>query len=449
MMSQVKLYNSYTDQVENFKPLKNNEVSIYYCGPTVYNDVHLGNFRPTITFDVLARLFKELGYNVKMVSNYTDIDDKIINQAKLENKSEKELSTFYIQEYEKLLNKLNVEPLYEHPLASDYITKMSVFIYELMSTGYAYKKGNDIFFRVSKVKDYGKLSNQTIENLISGKRIETNADKESPLDFVLWKLTNDEGIKFDTIIGRGRPGWHTECVCMVNSVFKSSLIDIHGGGFDLKFPHHENEIAQSIAHNSTHLANYWMHVGFLMTNGEKMSKSLNNSILAKDVLTRHTPNAVRFFFLSTPYRSPVNYEEDILDSFDEKDKKLLSSLKKAKYRLLLHSYHNDKQYSSELYDEFISYLCDDLKTSNAITVIEKCVKNLNQLLAEREPNLENIKLMYNTLLRLCSILGLKFTIPPLTSIDVNLYNSYIKFLEKRDFNNSDRLRVELVQKGIL
>ena len=448
-MNTIKLYNSYTGKIEEFKPIKEREVNIYYCGPTVYNYVHLGNFRPTVTFDVLSRVFKEVGYNVKLVSNYTDIDDKIIKQAKIENKTEKQLSEFYIEAYEELLDKLNVEKLYAHPKASEYIEKMAIFIDELKNMGYAYYKNNDTFFRINKVLNYGKLSKQTIKDLESGKRIEENSDKESPLDFVLWKLTDDEGIKFDTLVGRGRPGWHTECVCMVNSIFHSPLIDIHGGGFDLKFPHHENEIAQSLAHNGTILANYWMHCGFLLTNGEKMSKSLGNSILAKDVLNRHTANAVRLFFLSTPYRSPVNYEEEILNSFDDKDKKIHTSLKKAKYKLQLEKYKFNNLIDKDIYNEFISYLCDDLKTSNAITILERCLKNLNSLLAKKDSDNNDILLTYNTILKLSSILGLRFIIEDLTNDDISNFNLYNEARNNKDYEKSDIYRNKLIEKGIL
>lgn len=448
-MNTIKLYNSYTGKIEEFKPIKEREVNIYYCGPTVYNYVHLGNFRPTVTFDVLSRVFKEVGYNVKLVSNYTDIDDKIIKQAKIENKTEKQLSEFYIEAYEELLDKLNVEKLYAHPKASEYIEKMAIFIDELKNMGYAYYKNNDTFFRINKVLNYGKLSKQTIKDLESGKRIEENSDKESPLDFVLWKLTDDEGIKFDTLVGRGRPGWHTECVCMVNSIFHSPLIDIHGGGFDLKFPHHENEIAQSLAHNGTILANYWMHCGFLLTNGEKMSKSLGNSILAKDVLNRHTANAVRLFFLSTPYRSPVNYEEEILNSFDDKDKKIHTSLKKAKYKLQLEKYKFNNLIDKDIYNEFISYLCDDLKTSNAITILERCLKNLNSLLAKKDSDNNDILLTYNTILKLSSILGLRFIIDDLTNDDISNFNLYNEARNNKDYEKSDIYRKKLIEKGIL
>ena len=302
----ISLYDSYQGKRREFVPLDENEVDIYYCGPTVYNYVHLGNFRPTITFDLLTRFMDECGYQVKCVSNYTDIDDKIIKEAQKEGKSEKDLSEFYIKAYEDCLDQLHILPLYNHPKASQYINIRASFIKDLVDKGYAYQADDDIYFRVNKIKDYGTLSKQNIDDLVAGSRIDVNSHKENPLDFALWKLTKDDGIKFDTVVGTGRPGWHTECVVMVNSVFHKPLIDIHGGGFDLKFPHHENEIAQSEAGHNTHLANYWRHVGFLLTNGTKRSKSLGNSILAKDVLARHSGNAVRSFFYSTHSRAPIN-----------------------------------------------------------------------------------------------------------------------------------------------
>ena len=448
-MRQVKIYDSYRGKIEEFKPLKDGEVSIYYCGPTVYNHMHLGNFRTVITFDLLTRVLKEIGYNVKTVSNYTDIDDKIIKAASEEKISEKNLSSLYIKEYEILLDKLNILPLYAHPKASEYIEKMTLFINDLIKSGYAYKKGNDIFFRVSKVEEYGKLSKQTVDDLVSGSRIDVNLNKENPLDFILWKLTDDDGIKFDTIIGKGRPGWHTECVCMVNEVFSSPIIDIHGGGFDLKFPHHENEIAQSIAHNGTKLANYWMHCGFLMTNGEKMSKSLNNSMYAKDVLSRHTGNVVRMFFYSTSYRSPINYDEDVLSSIDDKDKKIYASLKKAIYRLALSNYKENETIDTADYEEFLSYLLDDLKVTKSVTVLEKKLNELNSLLAGGKSSLDDICRVKNTVLKMTSLLGLSYPVESLKDEDIAVYNSYIKARDEKDYVRSDSLRKILIEKGIL
>lgn len=447
-MRTIKLYDTYEGKLREFHPIDEKEVDIYYCGPTVYNYVHLGNFRPTVTFDLLSRFLKECGYDVKCVSNYTDIDDKIIKQAKLEGKSEKELSEFYIKAYEDCLDKLNIMPLYCHPKASEYINMMASFIKDLEDSGCAYQGGDDIYFSVECDKSYGALSKQNVSDLVSGARIEVNTKKKNPLDFALWKLTDDDGIKFDTIIGRGRPGWHTECVVMVNNVFHKPLIDIHGGGFDLKFPHHENEIAQSEAHNHTRLANYWMHVGFLLTNGVKMSKSLGNSILAKDVLQRHSGNAIRLFFLTTHYRAPVNYTEENLLAMDKLAKKYETCLKKASSKLQLASKEGGSIIKED-YEAFMDALSNDLNVANAMSVIDKEVKEINSLLPKKDADLERLDDLFVTMKKLFDILGLKFDLPSITEEDRKLVEEYNQARIEKDFKKSDELRPLLMEKGLL
>lgn len=447
-MRKIKLYDTYEGKLREFKPIDEKEVDIYYCGPTVYNYVHLGNFRPTVTFDLLSRFLKEVGYEVKCVSNYTDIDDKIIKEAKKENKSEKELSEFYIKAYEDCLDKLNIMPLYCHPKASEYINNMASFIKTMMDSNIAYQSKDDIFFSIDTDKTYGNLSKQKVEDLVSGSRIDINSNKKNPLDFALWKLTDDDGIKFDTIIGRGRPGWHTECVVMVNDVFKKPLIDIHGGGFDLKFPHHENEIAQSEAVNHTRLANYWMHVGFLLTNGIKMSKSLGNSILAKDVLSRHSGNAVRLFFLSTHYRAPINYTEENLDNADKQINKYLAAFKKATYKLELNSSIDGKLIEDE-YEASMSALADDLNVSNCMTVVDKLSKAINSESMKKDADYQHLADLLYTFTRITNILGLIFDIPSLTEEDKENYNLYNQARENKDYATSDIYRKKLLEKGIL
>lgn len=448
MKRKIQLFDTYEGKLREFVPIDENEVDIYYCGPTVYNYVHLGNFRPTVTFDLLTRVLTECGYQVKCVSNYTDIDDKIIKEAKKENKSEKDLSLFYIKAYEDCLNKLNILPLYDHPKASEYITKMASFIHQLEDNGSAYQSGDDIYFRVNTVPSYGSLSKQKISDLVSGSRIDVSDKKENPLDFALWKLTDDDGIKFDTEIGTGRPGWHTECVVMVNSVFHKPLIDIHGGGFDLKFPHHENEIAQSEALNHTRLANYWMHVGFLLTNGVKMSKSLGNSILAKDVLTRHSGNAIRLFFQLTHYRAPVNYTEENLNSFDKLNNRYFSSLRKA-FNLLSLNHIENGAILNDKYDAFMDALCDDLNVANAMTVFDSLIKEVNTLTMKKDADLNHLSDCYTTLMKFACILGLSYEFKPLTEEDIQLLNEYNKAREEKDFKKSDELRPALMEKGLL
>lgn len=447
-MRTIKLYDTYEGKLREFKPINENEVDIYYCGPTVYNYVHLGNFRPTVTFDLLTRFLIECGYDVKCVSNYTDIDDKIIKQAKIEGKSEKELSEFYIAAYEDCLDKLNILPLYCHPKASEYIDKMASFIKDLEDNSIAYQGGDDIYFSVDSVKEYGALSKQNISDLVSGARIDVNTKKKNPLDFALWKLTDDDGIKFDTVIGRGRPGWHTECVVMVNNVFNKPLIDIHGGGFDLKFPHHENEIAQSIAHNHTRLANYWMHVGFLLTNGVKMSKSLGNSTLAKDVLDRHSGNAIRLFFETTHYRAPVNYTEENLSAMDKLNNKYETCLKKTSAKLQLSSVVETSLISKD-YDEFMNALASDLNVSNALSVIDRETKEINSMIMKKDADLLQLSSLFNTMLKLLSILGLKYDLPSITDEDKKLVEEYNTARNEKNFAKSDELRPILMEKGLL
>lgn len=448
MKRKVYLYDSYEGKEREFIPIDEDNVDIYYCGPTVYNYVHLGNFRPTVTFDLLTRFLREVGYNVRCVSNYTDIDDKIIKEAIKEKKTEKELSTFYIKAYEDCLDKLNILPLYDHPKASEYIDKMASFIQDLIDKGAAYKADDDIYFRVNEIKDYGHLSHQRLEDLEAGKRIDINSNKEDPMDFALWKLTDDEGIKFDTILGRGRPGWHTECVVMVNSVFKRPLIDIHGGGFDLKFPHHENEIAQSKAENNTRLANYWMHVGFLLTDGVKMSKSLGNSILAKDVLSRFSGNAVRLFFLSSHYRAPVNYTEENLAQAEKQVTKYISTLKRGDYLLQIQGVTSDAIDPSD-YESFMDALAHDLNMANGLKVIDKETKEINTILMSKEKDYANLATLINTYKKLLSITGFNISYKPLTEEDKKIYLLYQEARAKKDYETSDKYRAHLLELGLL
>ena len=308
----IKLYNSLTNKVEEFKPIKEGEVSCYVCGPTVYNYVHVGNLRPVVVFDVLRRLFIHLGYKVTFISNFTDIDDKIIKQAKIENISEAEIAEKYIKAFELAREGVNsLKPDYQ-PRVTHTMGLIIDFISELINKGYAYEVDGDVYFRVTKVENYGCLSNMKVDDLVVGARIEENSKKESPLDFALWKKT-EEGVKFESPWSNGRPGWHSECVVMINSLIEDGHIDIHGGGFELKFPHHENEIAQQVAIKGHKIANYWMHNGFINVDNVKMSKSLGNVILANDYINLYGGNVVRFLLVNTHYRVPVNFSSDLVD----------------------------------------------------------------------------------------------------------------------------------------
>lgn len=450
MAKKFKFFDTYSSSLVDFVPLKEGEVSIYYCGPTVYNYAHIGNLRPVITFDLLFRVLKEAGYKVRMISNYTDIDDKIIKEAIKENKTEKEISSFYIEQYEKNLKDLNILPLENHPRVSNYIDEIVDFIEKIIENGHAYKAHGDVYFRVSDfASTYGNLSKMKIDDLVSGARISKDDSKESPLDFALWKYTDDEGIKFDTKLGLGRPGWHTECVVMINSYFKTPLIDIHGGGFDLKFPHHENEMVQSMAYSGTRLANYWMHCGFILMNNEKMSKSLGNIVLAKDAIAKFGGNAIRHLFLSTYYRSPINFTEQAITTSVNEVKKYETIYRKLEAKKQLNSLSLSSNLDEGIYEAFMEHLLNDLNVSNAFTELEKTVKSANVLLRKNDIDLEEFSKVYNTFNKLISIIGFSFDELKITEEDKELYSKYMDARKNKDFETSDKYRPLLIEKGII
>ncbi len=445
----IKLYDTYQGNVREFVPIEEGKVSIYYCGPTVYNYVHIGNMRPVVTFDLLERVMKACGYEVHMISNYTDIDDKIINKALEENKTEKELSEFYIAAYEENLKGLNILPLEYHPRVSNYIPEIVDFISTIMDKGYAYKSNGDVYFSVSDDPQYGELSKMNVDDLISGSRIECNQAKKSPMDFALWKVTDDEGIKFDTKLGAGRPGWHTECVVMINSYFKKPTIDIHGGGFDLKFPHHENENAQNWAYSGNKLANYWMHVGFININNTKMSKSLGNTVLAKDVIEKYGGNVIRYLFLSTYYRSPINFSSEAIETAQVEVEKLRKFNEVFQVKFCLENLNPTDDFNQDYFDEFLGCLADDLNVSNAITVIDKVIKDGNKSLRNSRVKKEELFKCYNTFNKMLDILGIKFEKKVICDLDRQMYQDYLIAKKNKDYENSDKLREMLIEKGIL
>ncbi|MDE5855711.1 MAG: cysteine--tRNA ligase, partial [Anaeroplasmataceae bacterium] len=311
----LKIYNSLSNQIEEFIPIHQGKVNMYVCGPTVYNHIHIGNARPVVFYDMMKNYLEYLGYEVHYASNITDVDDKIINQAVAENKTEKEIAGYYEKCYFEAVEKLGSSKPEFIPHATEYIDEMISFIEELIKKEYAYEVDGDVFFRVKKIPNYGCLSNQVSEELEQGARISVNEKKENPLDFSLWKKT-EVGIKWKSPFGEGRPGWHTECVVMNHKLF-GNQIDIHGGGMDLKFPHHENEIAQNEAlyHNS--LAKYWMHVGRLEFEGQKMSKSLHNVIYVKDLENNKSGMIMRMVLVFTPYRNNFSYSQEIFDQYEK------------------------------------------------------------------------------------------------------------------------------------
>ncbi len=447
-MKEVKLFNSLGNKIETFVPLKENEVSMYFCGPTVYNDPHVGNFRPVIVGDILRRLFLRLGYKVTFVSNYTDVDDKIILRAKELGISEKELTEGVIKEYRHLVDEVGSLQPDITPKPTVYMDKIISYVDDLVKKGAAYEKDGDVYLRVKDIPEYGELSGNNIDDLESGARIDVNDKKEDPLDFALWKKT-DVGIKWDSPWGEGRPGWHTECCVMINSIFASQngYIDIHGGGFDLKFPHHENEIAQAKAHNGNKLARYWIHNGFINMNNQKMSKSLGNVILMKDVVSQYGGIPFRLMILAAHYRAPASFSEDTMKEATKKYNQLQASLKRAAITLQL-AHANLSDLKPLVDTKVVDALCDDLNTPNALSALYEENKALNVALSTKDMNVEEL---YNRFLLLYSdlgVLGIPNSYPLLTEDDINDYREYEEAKKAKDFAKSDEIRAKLIKKNI-
>lgn len=447
----MRLFNTLTNKKEEFKPIKEGKISIYICGPTVYNHAHIGNTRPMIVFDVLRRTFEYLGNDVTFVSNYTDVDDKIIKAAKAEGITEKELTDKYIKAYEDVRAGLNIEDPTYKPRVTETMPEIIDFIQALIDKGYAYEVDGDVYFRVTKVKEYGMLSGIKVEDLIAGASDRTLSEddkkKESTTDFALWKKTN-EGIQFDTPWSKGRPGWHTECVVMINKLFKDGKIDIHGGGQDLKFPHHENEIAQSMAYNGHPIANYWMHNQMINIDGEKMSKSLGNVLWAKDLIVEFGCNVFKWLMLSTHYRNPLNMTDDVIAGVRKEVSKVENATKNASlYLQVNHVPAHD--YKKETVDAMVNALEDDLNTSLALTQVLDQVKVLNQVMRVREKDNDVIATEYATLVKMGDVLGFLFEGTKLSEEDIALYEQWNAYKKEKNFDEADRVRKELTERGIL
>jgi cysteinyl-tRNA synthetase len=447
-MHELRIYNSLGNSVQTFVPIKPGEVSIYCCGPTVYNDPHIGNFRPVITFDVLRRLLIHLGYKVTFVSNYTDVDDKIINRAAELHITEKELTNKVIDEYRFLVTAVGALQPDFTPRPTVFMPEIIQYVSDLVKNGSAYVSDGDVYLRVRKIPDYGELSGNSVEDLESGARVAVGEKKEDPLDFALWKKTT-EGVNWPSEWSEGRPGWHTECCVMINTIFhaQNGLIDIHGGGFDLKFPHHENEMAQAKAHNHNKLANYWVHNGFINANNEKMSKSLGNVILMKDVVKEYGGLPFRLMVLAAHYRAPASFSEDTILEAQVKYQQLKESVKKASIVLQLKGL---KILDHRLSDEspFLDAICDDLNTPNALAILYEENKNLNNILRQKPLDYFLLHESLSKVRAYEEILGLGIVFPELTADDKRLYQEYDEAKGKKDFAKSDELRGILIKKGL-
>ena len=445
----MKLYNTKTLKVEEFKPIEEGKVNMYVCGPTVYNHAHIGNARPIVVFDTLRRVLEADGYKVKFVSNFTDVDDKIINKAKEEGVSENEIAERYIDAYNAVRRDLHVEPLDATPRVTETMDQMISFIDELVKNGNAYVADGEVYFSVDSVPGYGSLSHQNLEELHAGAsdREIDNGKKKNPLDFTLWKKT-EEGIKWDSPWGLGRPGWHTECVVMINDEFGDGPIDIHGGGKDLRFPHHENEVAQSEAVHHHGLANYWVHNGMLNLNGGKMSKSLGNIELAKDVIKELGFNVTRWLLLSVNYRDVLNYSPETIEAAKKEIERISAVLKQCEVKALT----NDKSLEGnldELYPAFLEAMNDDLNTPNAYKVIFDEVKVLNQTLRVREVDYAALADHYTSLKKMLDVLGIDIPAVQMSEEDKEIYKLWNEAKAAKDFEKADGYRAQLMEKGIL
>ncbi|MCQ2796614.1 MAG: cysteine--tRNA ligase [Bacilli bacterium] len=443
----IKLFNSLTNKKEVFKSIKPKMVSMYVCGSTVYDSPHIGNLRPVVVFDTLRRLFEYVGYKVTYVSNYTDIDDKIIKKAKEENTDEMSIANRYIKECEENIKGINaLKPTYT-PRVSENIEAIINYIDTLVKNNHAYVLDNDVYFKVDSVKNYGELSNINLEQLKVGARIEDTKGKKSPLDFALWKKT-DTGLKWKSPWSEGRPGWHTECVVMIDNIFKQSTIDIHGGGFDLKFPHHENEIAQAKAMHDAKLANYWLHNGFVTFEDDKMSKSLGNVILAKDAIRKYGGNVVRLALISSHYRAPVKFNDDTLQMAKSELNKIQTPYAQLAVLLQRNKINLDKLEPVKI-DNFVNALADDLNVSNALTILFDTLKIINNELRNKNADIKKLSNNFMMVKDMLYLLGLNLTYPVLTNEDLKLLENYEIARQNKDYQTSDKLRTILLNKKII
>ena len=452
----MKIFNTMTAKKEEFVPMDKNEVKIYACGPTVYNYIHIGNARPLCVFDVLRRYLEYRGYNVKFVQNFTDIDDKIIKRANEEGTTYDVISKKYIEEFWTDANGLNFKKATVHPKATENIDEIIKLISTLVENGYAYQAENDVYFRTLKFKEYGKLSHQPIEDLESGARIAIGEIKEDPLDFALWKGAKPGEPYWDSPWGKGRPGWHIECSAM-NRKYLGNTIDIHCGGKDLVFPHHENEIAQSECANGCTFANYWMHNGYINVDNVKMSKSLGNFKTVREIANVYGYEVIRYFLISSHYRSPINYSLDIIEQCKSALERLYTcrdSLDFAIKNAAEETKENDAELIAELdkrREQFITAMDDDLNTADGLAAIFELTKDINTKILDHDVSkavCEHAAKLYD---ELCDVLGILYNRKENT-LDSDIEALVEKRQEARknkDWATADKIRDELKAKGII
>ena len=455
----IKIYNTLTREKEVFQPLEEKKVKMYVCGPTVYNYIHIGNGRSTVSFDTVRRYFEYRGYTVDYLMNFTDVDDKIIRAAKELGTTAPEVAERFINAFNEDTAALNVKPATMNPRVMDHIEDIIAFIAALVEKGYAYPVNGDVYYRTRKFAHYGQLSDQSIDELEVGASQRTGEEqkiKEDPLDFALWKAAKGDEIAWESPWGAGRPGWHIECSVMATKHL-GETIDIHGGGQDLTFPHHENEIAQSEAKTGKTFANYWMHNGYVTIgeDEEKMSKSLGNFVTVHEMVKKVDPQVLRFFLATTQYRRPIKYSETTLHEAQTNLQKLRTTYENAKFRLnSSHNQASDEEVNAPVLEKFeerfIKEMDDDFNAANGITVVYELAKWLNLASEDPETDLALLAAGLAKFSEWLTIFGIYFVSEELLDEEIEqLINERIAARKAKDFARSDQIRDELKEQGII
>ena len=450
----MKIFNTLTRTKEELKTVEEGKVKIYACGPTVYNFIHIGNARPLCVFDVLRRFLEYIGYDVRFVQNFTDIDDKIIKRANEENLTYKQVSEKYIEEYWKDVKGMNVREATVHPKATENIDEIIDIVSTLIDKGYAYAVDGDVYFSPSKFSEYGKLSHQPLEDLEAGARIMVGEVKKEPMDFALWKSAKPGEPYWESPWGHGRPGWHIECSAMVRS-FLGNTIDIHCGGQDLIFPHHENEIAQSECCNGVPFANYWMHNGYINVDNVKMSKSLGNFFTVRDVAEKYGYEPIRFLMISSHYRSPINYSTDIIEQCKASLARLYTCRDSLDFALENAAEGEADSDIFAMFDkrrqQFVEAMSDDLNTADAIAALFELVRDINSNVIAANANKGTVDAAIKVFDELADVLGLVYNRKKedLDSEIEALIEQRTQARKDRNWAEADRIRDELKAKGIV
>lgn len=452
----MKLYNNLTRKKEEFKPLEAGKVKMYTCGPTVYNFFHIGNARPFIIFDTLRRYLEYRGYDVTYVQNFTDVDDKIIKRGHEEGISPEEVANKYINEYFVDADSLGIKRATVHPRVTDNIEQIIEFIVDLQEKGYAYESKGDVYFDTAKFESYGKLSRQNQEDLEAGARIEVNSQKKHPMDFVLWKAKKEGEPGWHSPWGEGRPGWHIECSVM-SSRYLGDTIDIHAGGQDLMFPHHENEIAQSEARSGKQFSNYWIHNGYININNEKMSKSKGNFFTVRDIGEKYDLEVVRFFMLSAHYRNPVNFSDEMLMQAKAGLERLYNAKEKLEFTLQNLNKEEIQENENEMIvelnaykEKFINAMDDDVNTADAVSIIFELAKFINTNVDENSSK-HFAKICLNIFAELSNVLNIvnKKKQDFIDEEIENLIKERSEAKKQKDFAKADEIRNKLLDMGIV